>query len=561
MARASDGNEQLLCSFCGKSQRQVKKLIAGPGVYICDECIDLCNEIIDEELTTPTQLDLDNLPRPLDIYSVLNDYVVSQEEAKRTLAVAVYNHYKRVRMGQEDGDVELQKSNILLLGPTGCGKTLLAQTLARILNVPFAIADATALTEAGYVGEDVENILLKLIQAADFDIKKAETGIIYIDEVDKIARKADNPSITRDVSGEGVQQALLKILEGTVASVPPQGGRKHPHQEFLSIDTTNILFICGGAFAGLDKIIGRRIGKNAVGFGADVRSKNADESAELLADVMPEDLLNFGLIPEFIGRLPVISAVHQLRREDLVQILTEPKNALDEAVPALLRLRHDRARVPRRRALGDRRQGARPRDRRPRPALDHRDRAARRDVRAAEPQGRLQVRDHEGDDLEGAQADARDERRRDRRSARARRRIRLARPAGARLRSRAGPPCRARSRARRSRGRKAAAGRRSRTSCDARSRACPPCRSRTSRPTPSARAGSDRGRAPSASAGTRTAPAAAGTRGARGCRWRRAPGGGRRGCCGRDRCCAAARRSGARGGSSRAGRAATGGRR
>jgi ATP-dependent Clp protease ATP-binding subunit ClpX len=328
MARATDGNEQLLCSFCGKSQRQVKKLIAGPGVYICDECIDLCNEIIDEELTSPTQLDLDNLPRPRDIYDVLNDYVVSQEEAKRTLAVAVYNHYKRVQMGQEDDEVELQKSNILLLGPTGCGKTLLAQTLARILNVPFAIADATALTEAGYVGEDVENILLKLIQAADFDIKKAETGIIYIDEVDKVARKADNPSITRDVSGEGVQQALLKILEGTVASVPPQGGRKHPHQEFLSIDTTNILFICGGAFAGLDKIIARRIGKNAVGFGADIRSKHDIESSELLADVMPEDLLNFGLIPEFIGRLPVVSAVHQLRREDLVQILEEPKNAL-----------------------------------------------------------------------------------------------------------------------------------------------------------------------------------------------------------------------------------------
>ena len=328
MARASEGNEQLLCSFCGKSQRQVKKLIAGPGVYICDECIDLCNEIIDEELATPAALDLDNLPRPKDIYSVLNDYVVSQEEAKRTLAVAVYNHYKRVRMGQDDGEVELQKSNILLLGPTGCGKTLLAQTLARILNVPFAIADATALTEAGYVGEDVENILLKLIQAADFDIKKAETGIIYIDEVDKIARKADNPSITRDVSGEGVQQALLKILEGTIASVPPQGGRKHPHQEFLTIDTTNILFICGGAFAGLDKIIARRIGKNAVGFGAEVRSKHAEESAELLSQVMPEDLMNFGLIPEFIGRLPVVSAVHQLQREDLVRILVEPKNAL-----------------------------------------------------------------------------------------------------------------------------------------------------------------------------------------------------------------------------------------
>jgi ATP-dependent Clp protease ATP-binding subunit ClpX len=328
VARATDGNEQLLCSFCGKSQRQVKKLIAGPGVYICDECIDLCNEIIDEELTAPATLDLENLPKPKDIYDVLNDYVVSQEEAKRTLSVAVYNHYKRVQMVNEDGDVELQKSNILLLGPTGCGKTLLAQTLARILNVPFAIADATALTEAGYVGEDVENILLKLIQAADFDIKKAETGIIYIDEVDKIARKADNPSITRDVSGEGVQQALLKILEGTVASVPPQGGRKHPHQEFLSIDTTNILFICGGAFADLDKIIAKRIGKNAVGFGADIRSKNSNESSELLAQVMPEDLLSYGLIPEFIGRLPVVSAVHQLQREDLVQILTEPKNAL-----------------------------------------------------------------------------------------------------------------------------------------------------------------------------------------------------------------------------------------
>jgi ATP-dependent Clp protease ATP-binding subunit ClpX len=328
MAR-TDGNEQLLCSFCGKSQRQVKKLIAGPGVYICDECIDLCNEIIDEELQAPAQLDLENLPRPRDIYDVLNDYVVSQEEAKRTLSVAVYNHYKRVRMGQDEEDVELQKSNILLLGPTGCGKTLLAQTLARILNVPFAIADATALTEAGYVGEDVENILLKLIQAADFDIKKAETGIIYIDEVDKIARKADNPSITRDVSGEGVQQALLKILEGTVASVPPQGGRKHPHQEFLSIDTTNVLFICGGAFSGLEKIIGKRIGKSAVGFGATIRSRDgSDDLSELLAQVMPEDLLSYGLIPEFIGRLPVVSAVQQLQREDLVQILMEPKNAL-----------------------------------------------------------------------------------------------------------------------------------------------------------------------------------------------------------------------------------------
>src|SRR5213594_3338771 len=327
MAKFGD-SDLLKCSFCGKSQKQVKKLIAGPGVYICDECIDLCNEIIEEELSETTELKLDELPKPVEIYAFLNDYVIGQDQAKKVLSVAVYNHYKRIQVGATGDDVELQKSNIVLLGPTGCGKTLLAQTLARMLNVPFAIADATALTEAGYVGEDVENILLKLIQAADYDVKKAETGIIYIDEVDKIARKADNPSITRDVSGEGVQQALLKILEGTTASVPPQGGRKHPHQEFLSIDTTNVLFICGGAFAGLDKIIGKRIGKSAVGFGAQVRSKSSIESSELLAKVMPEDLLNFGLIPEFIGRLPVISAVHQLKREDLVQILMEPKNAL-----------------------------------------------------------------------------------------------------------------------------------------------------------------------------------------------------------------------------------------
>jgi ATP-dependent Clp protease ATP-binding subunit ClpX len=329
MARPTDSSEQLLCSFCGKSQRQVKKLIAGPGVYICDECIDLCNEIIDEELAVPSSFDVENLPRPREIYEFLDEYVIGQDEAKRTLAVAVYNHYKRIQMSQgENNEIELQKSNILLLGPTGCGKTLLAQTLAKLLNVPFAIADATALTEAGYVGEDVENILLKLIQAADYDVKKAETGIIYIDEVDKVARKSESPSITRDVSGEGVQQALLKILEGTTASVPPQGGRKHPHQEFLTIDTTNILFICGGAFANLDKVIEKRVGHKGIGFGAAISARSEHDPGKIFAQCLPEDLVNYGLIPEFIGRLPVTSAVHQLTRADLISILTEPRNAL-----------------------------------------------------------------------------------------------------------------------------------------------------------------------------------------------------------------------------------------